>query len=220
MTFFIKKITTFSSIIILLLFLLGNWINPNWRSIKREKDYDIPNSTIDLLFLGTSLSQRFFIPSVYDSTMSLYAYNLSSCMQTPRSSYYLIREVLKKHAPQIIVFQEHYLPMIVTNEFENISFNFEYMKFQLLSNLKLHEQMELLFPVFRYKDYFYQINDEMPIKPCFIFDKGFLVQNDDTNVCQFKNEIISTAICDFNLDQEEFIKRAIDLCNEKKLNLL
>lgn len=216
---------------------MGEWIkdkhtskvNPNWRIQKWENYYNMPEQSIDLLFVGSSHCHNGFIPSIFDSITGMCSFNIASSSQSPRTSYHLIKEVLKNHNPQIIVFEIHSYPLSIKDEFENVSFNFDYMnfsigKYELITSLPLRKQIQLVFPVFRYRDYFYQISNPETIKLDLIFDKGYYTIRSKTkcdNSCEIINEQINrlNKITNINKCQEIYVQKIIDLCSKNNMEL-
>lgn len=71
-----------------------------------------PRNSIDLLFVGSSHSYYTFNTKIFDNILEVNSYNLGTDSQSMQSTYYVIKESLKKQAPKIIVIEAYslYIP--------------------------------------------------------------------------------------------------------------
>lgn len=95
------KIRRFIFIILLAVLLIGlNYIYAPGRFYYNEED-----NTIDVLFLGTSMSYCTFNPVVIDEELGLETYNLGRQRQTIPMTYYQLVDALKTQTPETVVLE-------------------------------------------------------------------------------------------------------------------
>ena len=81
---------------------------------------------IDLVFFGSSSSDRFYNPEIFNDGFSQNAYNMGGALQKINDSYYLLLEFLKYHTPETVVFelQPNFLRFDESNRmYSEIQFN-------------------------------------------------------------------------------------------------
>ena len=118
------KLIIFVIVLSTLLYFIGSYFeeiskkNEGVTNYKRAWDefYTLQPNTLDLFFIGSSHSYCTFDPEIMDETVGTNSFNLGSPLQYPDSSYYVLKEALKYHSPEVVVF-EIYWDMI-DDEFE------------------------------------------------------------------------------------------------------
>lgn len=93
-----------------------NDIKSLWQDI-----YATEPDCVDIVFLGSSHANSTFDPKVFDDVIGKVSFNLGSSNQTPKTSYYILKEFLKKQHPRILV-QEVYWD-VLTNKVEETAVN-------------------------------------------------------------------------------------------------
>lgn len=68
-----------------------------------------PKDSIDLLFIGSSHSYCAFNTKVFDNYLGINSYNLGTHSQSIQGSYYMVKEILKKQTPKIIILEAYSL---------------------------------------------------------------------------------------------------------------
>lgn len=98
------RIILFALICVLLSACL-NWLTmpPNvvWMNLHNVKKME----NIDYLFIGTSHGQYGISPEIIDSVMGEKSFNLCMADEYPIDSYYLMKEVCRKHKPRKIIYE-------------------------------------------------------------------------------------------------------------------
>lgn len=133
--------------------------------------YEIEPNTLDLIFIGSSHSYCSFDPEIIDGVLGTNSFNFGSPLQYADSSYYVLKEVLKYHKPEVVVF-EIYWDMI-DDEFElkqadtviSAIDNEEFEKDFVRNAFPLNELVKYLFKPVRYQqDVFNYWNKELKEK--------------------------------------------------------
>lgn len=133
--------------------------------------YEIEPNTLDLIFIGSSHSYCSFDPEIIDGVLGTNSFNFGSPLQHADSSYYVLKEVLKYHKPEVVVF-EIYWDMI-DDEFElkqadtviSAIDNEEFEKDFVRNAFPLNELVKYLFKPVRYQqDVFNYWNKELKEK--------------------------------------------------------
>lgn len=70
-----------------------------------DKFYELPDNTVDVLFIGSSHVYKGIDPSVLYEEYGIAAYNLGSASQPIWNSYYYLEEALKTQTPELIVLE-------------------------------------------------------------------------------------------------------------------
>ena len=113
-------ISNFKKILIMLLFVLlmlgaNRWIGERYAyaaaqnrinvwSQRRLYDFlDMPDHTVDLVFLGSSHSFCTFDPEKIDEVMGTNSFQLGMPLQHPDASYFMFREVLRTQSPGTVI---------------------------------------------------------------------------------------------------------------------
>lgn len=71
--------------------------------------YDMERNTIDVLFLGSSISATSYIPQELYNRYGITSYNLGSEKQSPVISYFWIKEALRYQQPEAVVLDCYFL---------------------------------------------------------------------------------------------------------------
>lgn len=98
--------------------------------------YDMEKNTIDVLFLGSSISATSYIPQELYNRYGITSYNLASEKQSPVISYFWLKEALHYQQPEAVVLDCYFLfdqngNVMNTNE-DSIRRALDYMKWSPL----------------------------------------------------------------------------------------
>lgn len=120
------KLILFSLIVFILLNKIGNHFEKISKknqasSYAKQALNTFYNDTkdVELIFLGSSHSYCTFDPEYFDTNLGLYSYQLGTPLQTPDTSYYILKEVLQgsnPKKPKAVVFEIYW--GILSNRFE------------------------------------------------------------------------------------------------------
>ena len=81
-----------------------NIIN-RWNHQRFGDFYDMPENSLDLVFLGSSHSYCTFDPELFDELLGIRSYQMGMPLQHPDSTYYTLLEVLGRQTPGIVVME-------------------------------------------------------------------------------------------------------------------
>ena len=81
-----------------------NVIN-RWNHRRFGEFYELPENSLDLVFIGSSHSYCTFDPEFFDDFFGINSYQLGMPLQHPDSTYYTLLEVLKTQKPSVVVME-------------------------------------------------------------------------------------------------------------------
>ena len=81
-----------------------NVIN-RWNHRRFGEFYELPENTLDLVFIGSSHSYCTFDPEQIDALLGVRSYQLGMPLQQADSSYYTLLEILKTQRPSVVVME-------------------------------------------------------------------------------------------------------------------
>ncbi len=113
---FILKSMVFLTLTLLLVIGLTKIFTPKYTlqsiwatSTTIEAFYELPEDSIDVLFLGSSHAASSFSPQELYSTYGISSYNLATEQQNVLLSYYLLEEALRSQSPSVVVLDTMFL---------------------------------------------------------------------------------------------------------------
>ena len=68
--------------------------------------YELPHNSIDIVFLGNSLSYSSFNPLVFNGFLGVSSYNLGTADQNIKQSYYNLKEVIEHQLPKMVILED------------------------------------------------------------------------------------------------------------------
>ncbi len=242
MKLFLKKITIYLLIFLLMNIVIGKFLEVDLKMKARQKCFYPPlrwnefyskeKKSLDIIFLGSSHSYRTYNPVIVDSVASIESFNLSSSIQTVATSYYLLVEALKYQNPRI-VFLDVFPFTLNYHQLDAINYNFPYIKssstkYRMFWNgLNFKEKIQFIVPIYSKRNSFfsslrflffpnYEINtDELYVEDGFVTSLGSLDQNqiNDTN----PNNWEPTSMTKFHLTH---LEKITDLCDINGISLI
>jgi len=81
-----------------------NVIN-RWNHRRFGDFYELPENSLDLVFIGSSHSYCTFDPEQIDALLGIKSYQMGMPLQHPDSSYYTLLEILKTQSPATVVME-------------------------------------------------------------------------------------------------------------------
>ncbi|EYE88719.1 hypothetical protein Q428_06420 [Fervidicella metallireducens AeB] len=239
---------------ILIFLLLDSWLGYELKKIDGAKDtyakykwhefYNMPEESIDLVFLGSSHAYRSFDPFVFDKEIGLKSFNMGSPLQKPVESYYVLKETLEYQKPSVVIFEVYWAIFNDEKYFSTKIWNFDSMKPSpakfgyLLNVFDTDQYLSALFKSIRYHENtgeyikiltgkgskkFTEINYN--IKPKNYKGKGFVIENKvaekEDIVKEFKGRVKETT-AEFRWDKKQirYLDKIIKLCKEKNIELI
>jgi hypothetical protein len=151
------------TIVLLLIFLVGllslNYLLiPNANKTRWSSFYNLPDDTIDMLFIGSSHSFAGFVPMVFNETLKLDSYHIGMAGTSIEQAYFMLVEALKTQKPRIVVIELFSIRPIKANSDETrfIHSAFDGMKLSknkieaVNSNVSAGKRFEYFFHIDKY----------------------------------------------------------------------
>jgi hypothetical protein len=87
--------------------------NSNWPSTSAYRQfYQLPENSVDVLFLGSSVAVNGFIPQELYNAYGITSYNLGSEQQSPVLSYFWLKEALRFQSPKVVIWESNFASRI------------------------------------------------------------------------------------------------------------
>lgn len=249
-TIIILKLFLFMAIFLLLDFWLGNELKniegakDTYAKYKWHEFYNMPEKSIDIVFLGSSHAYRSFDPFVFDKEIGLKSFNMGSPLQKPVESYYVLKETLEYQNPKVVVFDVYWA--IFNNEkyFSTKIWNFDSMKpstaklgylinvfdtdqylSALFKSIRYHENTSAYIKLLAGKGLTKVTEIDYNNKPQNYKGKGFVIENKIADqgdiVKEFKGRVKeSTSQFKWDEKQMRYFEKIIKLCKEKDIELI
>ncbi len=244
---FLIKVLVYSALFLCVNFLFGQLLklyrthlieakkfNP---PIKWEEFYTTEAQTIDIVFIGSSHCIRSFDPAIFDKITSLYSYNLGTPGQSPTTSYFVLKEVLRFHKPKIIIQEISFRGFSAKNQLVNGGYNFDFMKISrnkldfFFNGFKFSESLTFLFPSFRFRNnlryvinYLYTGKKVKKSKEDTYKGKGFMSRNHSVTLDELKNNNIyekkAFNASKLNKNRLKYLEKTVNLCKENKIQII
>ena len=163
---------------------------------------------------------------------------MGSSSQSPISSYYVLKEVLKNHKPKYIILELYFIINEESNQMVNALYNFEYMNFSsnkiafYLNSISLINKIKLLFPTYYYRNNFNYsfkyITKGEKIKNNTSYEKydykGYVKNSNKISLKRLKN---SNYMLDYKFDEndiysknETYLNKIIQICETSDIELI
>jgi hypothetical protein len=194
----------------------------------RMKEFYSLAENIDIVFLGSSRCYQGFDPAVVDSITGMNSFNLGSSSQTPVTSYYLLKEVYKKHQLKYVI-MELSIDVLNTEQLVNGGYIIDAMDNSMnkldffLNGFDFKEQVELLLPFYRYREnrgfFYYAITediDEHYDRKRIYHSKGFVENYNDVT----EGKIYQYKLTDNSIRNLKYIKKIAELTNDAESELI
>ena len=196
-----------------------------YSALRWEEFYQSPEQA-EIVILGSSHAYRSYNPMVIDDKLSLenQVFNFGSSAQSPVTSYYVLKEVVQKHRPKLVIFDIYAVVFNYDDQLRNGRINLKEMKWGsnklnfFWRGFTMKEKATLLFfPTLIYKDFFtaklkkWMGIDYLPVQKGIYQKRGF-VSNPDT----LKQEklIHSNQFDHFRIDPDMVTKRNLAHANK------
>jgi|GEM_PF-2283453 len=115
---------------------------------------------IDMAFFGSSVVMTGCDTAVFDEALGVHSYNLGTSQQPVAGSYYLMKELLKNHAPGKVLFCISFNQMVKIKDTLSIIILSDNMKWSLAkaelykNEFSAEDYLDVLFPTHLYRDMF------------------------------------------------------------------
>jgi hypothetical protein len=187
-------------------------------------------------FLGSSHCYRSFNPKIFDDVLKTTTFNMGSSSQTPITSYFVLKEILKTQKPKYVVMEIYWRTFASDEQFTNATYNLEYMRDRrnkiefLRHGYQPRDLINFLFPSFRYRN---NVQDALrslmgktvASEPGDIYDgKGFVA---NPTIISKDNLVKNNHFKDYVFDPKElkarnleYLKKIIRLCKSENIQLV
>jgi len=237
---FLIKILFYFALIYLVNILIGLGLNYDFKkktdqkcyypSIRWNEFYDIPNNTLEVLFLGSSHSYRCYNPTVFDSITSYHSFNLGSSLQTITTSYFVLNEALKWQKPEI-VFLDVFPFTLNYSQLEPIEYNLPYIRSlqskadMFCYGLNFKEKIQYLLPTYRKRSRLFStirfllIPNYQVTTDEIYHSKGFVTSNKQLSITEENTLDVwkTTKMTDLHL---LYLKKITDLCKSNDIRFI
>ncbi|WP_027138116.1 hypothetical protein [Gaetbulibacter saemankumensis] len=196
--------------------------------------YKIPNKTLDIIFLGNSLSYSSFNPLVFNGFLGVRSYNLGVADLNIKQAYYNLKEALNNHRPKLVILEAYSLDIPDKSEEDRLGFKFENLDSQKFSFRKLkainnqfstlQNKIYAISPLIRNHnnwDNFDVIQNNL--ENTFIKDRylGYKLVKSGLNEKQFKKALEKLPIDhSFNEENLNYFEKLVNLCHVNNVQLL
>lgn len=234
------KFCTFITIAFFTILKLGEVFIPESILAKQQGNiytikgyYKLPKNSIDVLFLGDSSIQRAISPMEMWHNAGIASFNYSVTSLRTYGAYYLLKEALKTENPKLVVIDPatmfyHYAGNEALDRVPIDYLNNSKNKFNMINDdnykMTFEDKVSLFFPIFRYHSRWQDITADSIqklTKDYSSITRGFVMSyainpnvNRDSYMKNYNNKV------KFENNQDEYLKKIIDLCNSKNIKLM
>ena len=240
----IKIILFFTLLVVLLIgankILMVKENNGGTISIRNFYNNNMDN--VDVLFLGTSHTYTAINPAVLWEKQGITSYNLGTSAQPIITSYYQLKQALTISSPKVVVLDvfgttDYIDDLKLKEEYLNINYSamplsqnkVELAKKQLLGDLTQKDTLDYIlgYPIYHSKyaagqlktiDFYGEMVDSERFYKVDKNDKGFFSNVNTTPITLPKMDITETS--ELLIDDEEYLKLIVELCNENNIKLV
>ena len=227
------KITCFMFLVFFMMRITGNVC-----ILKRDDGYTPmrniylqPEKSIDILFLGSSLSGMGFDLGFLWDKYGIAGYNLWGSVQPYWNSYFFLKEALKKQTPKVVVleifaitfdfnYSDYSRQMVNT---QGLHFNSNYIKAVLISSQK-NRWFDMFFPITTFHNRWTNLNKNdftyFPWSKLHITDKGSSIRIGNNKPMDLKDVSNINDIALPNRKEEAYLLKIIELCETNDIPLV
>ena len=191
--------------------------------------YELPENTIEIVFLGSSHSHRTHIPIVYNDLLKVDTISMGVNGLTIEHLYYQLVEILKTQNPKIVVME--FFSLYQYNKFDwwtthksydsmNVSMN----KFKAInSSVPIELRMEFFIPIISYHQNwktFLEVFNDVDDNPFYGFIPSYTkvkyhTTNDIVDQKNFSNDELYISESYLN-----YVERILQLCDENNISII
>lgn len=246
---FFKKVGFYAVLIFAINIALGYWLKTYetvdlkkagvfFSELRWEEFYNL-KKPIDVLILGSSHAYRSYHPETIRLELQTgnQVFNFGSSAQSPRTSYFVLNEVLEKHRPKMVILDLYVMVFSSDDQLDNGRINYHAMQSGTSKNAFLkngfsfNEKVKLLgFPTYVYRDHFKHKINKLLGKTYLPYGKGqyekngFAFNNDTLALAKLqydnqfsKFEIRSDGATETNL---KYLEKIVDRCREMNIPIV
>lgn len=211
----------------------GKQFYPNlrWQEFYAESD------PVEVLILGSSHAYRSYEPYTLEAELGRTVFNMGSSAQSPITSYYLLREVMDRHRPALVILDLYFMVFTSDELLNNGLANWSYMaegparSAFFREGFSRRDQVAVsLFPAYVYRKYAEPKlkkllgRSYLPPKKGDYSGKGFVGFTDTLalNILQNYNQFdrFTTGTADFTSRCEDYLQKIVMLCRSENIPLV
>lgn len=204
---------------------------------KRWDDYYRTDKNVDVLFLGSSHAYVSYDPEIFDRKLSINSFNFGTPSQEPNMGYYILKEVIKKNKPRLLVYDIFWTKLQNEITIGQVLSNYEFIKSpdvrnEIYKNLfSTLDKVEYTFPAIRYRldfsSYMNRIVNKVLKIPYMNFEfeyksKGYVFSEKvvDSETLNHSTQFISNKYTGFNAKQIEYLDKTLQLCERNNIKVI
>lgn len=214
-----------------------------YATVKWKEFYEMPQNSIDLVFIGSSYAYRSFDPDIFDKELNVNSFNMGSPLQKPVESYYILKETLKHQKPSLVVYDMNWGVFNEDKYFNTKLWNFDNMKFSpnkiryLINVFDDDQYIPAVSKSARYHDDMNKLikslfNNSVPVSNQEHINsylqkykgKGFIINNDIVTLesinDKFKNSKKNPRSYKWDERQLKYFYKIIELCKKEDIKIV
>lgn len=226
-------------LLVILVFFVSSFFDNIFSEKKRGHEvwrdfYDLPKNSLDLVFVGSSLSYSSFNPLIFNGFLNISSCNTGTALQNIKQNYYNLKEILEHHSPKLIVLEAYSLDIPDKSENDRLGFKFENIDAQRFSLNKLasiHSQftslknkLNALSPLIRNHDNWNDLEllqdnlSNTSTKNRFL---GYKLVKEEVKPNYLKKNLVNLPSEHFFNDENlDYFKKFKDLCEKNNIRLI
>ena len=202
----------------------------------RWNDFYSSRDSLDYIFVGSSHVYNSIIPSHIDSINNTSSFNLGSGLQSPITSFYIIKESIRKKKVKSIIFEVFPRILFNNDNFGNALINFEVIesvdiKTRLLfTGDNYSDILEAFLPAYRYNNYLTTFFRAAPLEEVLTINEGVITRyggqgylkavKSSKYVYQTNFDSLSLDMSDISSKKIKSINNIVSLCKLNSINLI
>jgi hypothetical protein len=237
---FFRQLTKYVLVIYLVNLALGwglkklgpEYADSPYGQVKWEDFRQVPPSSLDILFLGSSHFLSGIDPAVVDSVSAQNSYNMARVGLRPASAYVLLNEVLETQKPKFVVLDIFHRTF--TGSGFNHLYDFGYVDYDqskvsfARENFSLAENARLLLPTYNYRSNFPNLRPLLGLRSSkdnwqALHYKGYIRHNETVSQEKLKeNEFLNYQFDQLQIDPKNlvYLDKLVNLCREKDIEMI
>lgn len=194
---FLIRTTLFLSILFSIILLTGLILKSTFQTESKINGVDIEEN-IDWLILGSSQAEAAYDAKILTSLSGKNCYNAGAKGQQPDSTYYVLKDILEEHTPELIILDVYWRTLDGNVDLSQLirayeSISSDNVKEEFLQNgFSLKNRFDYSIPILRYRSSLHSS-----------FEKTIQSIVKGENPFRNKNEVISKSLFEPQLDGED-----------------
>lgn len=201
--------------------------------------HEADRENIDVAVIGSSAAMTAVDPFLLEEKLELNCFNACSSLQQPIASYYLLRDILRLHTPETVVFSANF-SAFGTGTLDELQSNLILYDYMQASTVKLSFFLDAFkpadYPTVFFKSYHYRssFTPEM-LNPAYLYEKASAPRNPDihesakyigkgftayTSVWNDSEAVEYHEPPTVDPQKEEYLRKLIALCRDRDIEII